>query len=83
LPKLIRDRPLRPIAPTRRDQLLGCTRKVTPNDREQTPFAQLVFDQESRHVPPGHALENELLLHLMIGDGTLMRAFYDEVATLR
>src|SRR5579863_1562931 len=57
---------VRPIAAARGDDLSDTAAQIFPRDREQAAIAQLVVDQEIRHVSPAHALKNDLLLHQLV-----------------
>ena len=65
-PQSVCDRAMRRVAPPRRDDLAAATTQMSSGDRQQAAIAQLVGDHEAWHVAPPHALQNDLLLHLLI-----------------
>jgi len=83
VPQLVSDWPVRPVAPASCREFLNHTGKVPSGDGKQASVTQLGLDHEPRHVSPCHAVQDQLLLHEVVRNGALGRAFDQEMAWLR
>jgi len=74
-PQPIGDGPVRHFAPPRRDDLGRTASEVFAGNVEETFLAQILIDEEFRHMSPAHALQDQLSFHELIAYGPAAGAF--------
>ena len=83
LPEAGGDRPMRPVAAARRNKVDLHAREMLSGYRQETPVSQFVPDHEAGQMSPGHAAQDDLLLHQMITHRALRRTLDDIIIRLR